>query len=197
MDEKLKQLETLLSMFDGRDQMWAKHNRQIGNIIAPTVFEALYELFDLDRDSVEWVDLQIMENVMLVICNVTYDPATTQSHFLHRVDEADRPGTPIQVQRFLRIGVPLTLVFSAVQDIKEFLLHVPVMTAGEEDDDVNDVNDSEFESPEDDTAHSQSPLGPLPIRRGSELVGFDVSELSEYQVTQLMLYRYTVATTNQ
>ena len=196
MDEKLKQLESLLAMFDARDQMWAKHNRQIGNIIAPTVLEALYELLELDHDSVEWVDLQIMENIMLIICNVTYDPVTTQSRFLQRVDEAQRPDTPIQVQRFLRIGVPLAIVFSDKKDIKEFLLRIPVETT---DDDGGEVEiETVASDDEEDTTPSLPPssLNP-PKRRGADVMGFDASELSDDQITKLMLYHHTVETTKQ
>ena len=193
MDEKLKQLESLLSMFDARDQMWAKHNRQIGNVIAPTVLEALYELLELDHDSVEWVDLQIMENIMLIICNVTYDPATTQSKFLHRVDEANRPDTPIQVQRFLRIGVPLAIVFTEKKDIKEFLLRIPVETT---DDDNTEVEFEPVPSGDDD-ATPATPPSPLARRRSSEVMGFDTSELSDEQITKLMLYHHAVETTKQ
>lgn len=188
MDEKLKQLESLLSMFDARDQMWAKHNRQIGNVIAPTVLEAIYELLELDHDAVEWVDLQIMENIMLIVCNVTYDPATTRSQFLNRVDEANRPDTPIQVQRFLRIGVPLAIVFADKADIKEFLLRIPVETT---EDDNNDV-EIETSSNEDDTPSS------TPTRRkSSEVMGFDTADLSDDQITKLMLYHHAIETTKQ
>lgn len=191
MDEKLKQLESLLAMFDARDQMWAKHNRQIGNVIAPTVLEALYELLELDHDSVEWVDLQIMENIMLIICNVTYDPVNTQSRFLQRVDEAQRPDTPIQVQRFLRIGVPLAIVFSDKKDIKEFLLRIPVETT---DDDGGEVEIETVASEEDEAS---PPALNVPKRRGAEVMGFDASELSDDQITKLMLYHHTIETTKQ
>lgn len=188
MDEKLKQLENLLAMFDARDQMWAKHNRQIGNIIAPTVLEALYELLELDHDSVEWVDLQIMENIMLIICNVTYDPATTQSRFLQRVDDAQTPETPIQVQRFLRIGVPLAIVFSDKDAIKEFLMRIPVETTEDDDSDV-DVERVSFDDQSDEEPQSN--------RSGSAVMGFDTTNLSEDQITKLMLYHHAVETTKQ
>lgn len=192
MDEKLKQLESLLSMFDARDQMWAKHNRQIGNVIAPTVLEALYELLELDHDSVEWVDLQIMENIMLIICNVTYDPATTQSQFLHRVDEAQQPSTPIQVQRFLRIGVPLAIVFSDKKDIKEFLLRIPVETT--DDDDNNVEIETLSEEKNEDTPQ---PPSSLTKRSSSQVMGFDTAGLSDDQITKLMLYHHAIETTKQ
>ena len=194
MDEKLKQLESLLSMFDARDQMWAKHNRQIGNVIAPTVLEALYELLELDRDSVEWVDLQVMENILLIICNVTYDPATTQSSFLHRVDEAQRPETPIQVQRFLRIGVPLAIVFSDKHDIKEFLMRIPVEAT--EDDNSEVEFDSIPSSGDDEDTPPPSSLNLL-RRKSSEVLGFDTANLSDDQITKLMLYHHAVETTKQ
>lgn len=200
MDEKLKQLESLLSMFDARDQMWAKYNRQIGNVIAPTVLEALYELFELDYDSVEWVDLQIMENILLLICNVTYDPATTQSAFLHRVDEAQRPETPIQVQRFLRIGVPLAIVFSPKDEIKEFLLRIPVETSSDDEDDDGD----ELDLKEDiESTHASSPTpssnlpGTLHTKRKTDVMGFDASELNDDQIKSLLLHTFATGSTKQ
>lgn len=200
MDEKLKQLESLLAMFDARDQMWAKHNRQIGNVIAPTVLEALYELLELDHDSVEWVDLQIMENIMLIICNVTYDPATTQSTFLQRVDEAQRPETPIQVQRFLRIGVPLAIVFSPKDEIKEFLLRIPVETSSGETDDDDDGLDLKEDL---ETTHASTPTPPsnlsntLHAKRKTDVMGFDASELNDDQLKSLLLHTFAAGSTKQ
>lgn len=191
MDEKLKQLEKLLSMFDARDNMWGKHNRQIGNVIAPTVLEALYELLELDHDSVEWVDLQIMENVMLIICNVTYDPATTQSVFLQRVDDAERPDTPIQVQRFLRIGVPLAIVFATKDEIKEFLLRIPIETS-----DGDTIGEDEFKLDRD--TDLAPPTIENPNRSSySVLKGFDASELNADQLKSLLLYTSSMGTTKQ
>lgn len=189
MDEKLKQLETLLNMFDARDSMWAKHNKQIAGVVAPTVLEALYELFDLDNDSIEWVDLQIMDNIMLIVCNVTYDPVTTQSTFLHRIDEAARPDTPIQVQRYLRIGVPLAIVFSPKDEIKEFLMRVPVESTN---DNNEDLSDEVFEPDHPELTAA------IPQRStGSKVHGFDTSTLDEDQIKRLMLYHHTMETTKQ
>lgn len=187
MDEKIKQLETLLNMFDARDSMWAKHNKQIAGVIAPTVLEALYDLFELGTDSIEWVDLQIMETILLIVCNVTYDPVSTESSFLRRIDEATRPDTPIQVQRYLRIGVPLAIVFSPKDEIKEFLMRVPVETT-----DGTDISDEVFE-PE----HPELTPSVPPHATGSKVQGFDTSTLNEDQIKRLMLYHHTVETTKQ
>lgn len=186
MDEKLKQLETLLTMFDARDSMWVKHNKQIAGVIAPTVLEALYELFELDTDSIEWVDLQIMDNIMLIVCNVTYDPVNTRSSFLHRIDEAALPDASIQVQRYLRIGVPLAIVFSPKDEIKEFLMRVPVENAADIDasDDVFESDHPELEAV-------------APKRAGNKVHGFDTATLDEDQIKRLMLYHHTTETTKQ
>lgn len=195
MDEKLKQLESLLSMFDARDQMWAKHNRQIGSVITPTVLEALYELLELDHDSVEWVDLQIMENVLLVICNVTYDPATTKSNFLQRVDDAQQPTTPIQVQRFLRIGVPLAIVFADKASIKDFLMRIPVENSEGEEVEFDSVpEDGGVEYSDSSTVKSEPSSPP---RGSSKMLGFDISELTEDHIEKLMLFYHIAEPTKQ
>lgn len=187
MDEKLKQIEGLLAMFDARDSMWSKHNRQIAAVISPTVLEALKELFELPDDNIEWVDLQIMENILLVVCNVTYDPVHTQSRFLQRVDEITAPDRPIQVQRYLRVGVPLAIVFSPREEIKEFLLRIPVETTG---DDANTAEVYESDATPEDSTN-------VPIQSSSKVLGFDTSTLSEEQIKNLMLYHHTVEGTKQ
>lgn len=187
MDEKLKQLETLLTMFDARDSMWAKHNKQIAGVIAPTVLAALYELFELDVDSIEWVDLQIMDSIVLIVCNVTYDPVNTQSSFLHRIDEAALPDTPIQVQRYLRIGVPLAIVFSPKDEIKEFLMRIPVETPDDED-----VSEEAFAPKHPELTDSVQRSGTK-----AKVHGFDTSTLDEDQLKRLMLYHHTVENTKQ
>lgn len=185
MEEKLRQIESLLSMFDARDQMWAKHNRQIAKVITPTVLDSLVELFDLPTEDVEWVDLQLMENILLVICTVTYDPHTTQSTFLQRIDAVKQPDTPIQVQRFLRVGVPLAIVFAEKPEIKEFLSRIPVETT--EDDDEFEIH------PAEDIEDTPQKLEIV----ASKVMGFDTNNLSEDQIKNLMLYHHTVDGTKQ
>lgn len=193
MDDKLRQIEGLLAMFDARDAMWAKHNRQIAGVITATVLDALQELFELPDESIEWVDLQIMENILLVVCNVTYDPATTQSPFLQRVDEVQQPDRPIQVQRYLRVGVPLAIVFSPKEDIKEFLMRIPVETAGD------DAGTAEVYEPDLDPSEVESDetLVYIPPKSSTKVMGFDTSTLSEEQIKNLMLYNHTVESTKQ
>lgn len=186
MEEKLRQIESLLSMFDARDQMWAKHNRQIAKVITPTVLDSLVELFDLPMEDIEWVDLQLMENILLVICTVTYDPHTTQSAFLQRIDAAKQPDTPIQVQRFLRVGVPLAIVFAEKPEIKEFLSRIPVETTEEDSD--------EFELHPAEDAEERPPT---PEIVASKVMGFDTSDLTEEQIKNMMLYHHTVDGTKQ
>lgn len=183
MDDLIKKLEMLLTMFDTRDNTFSKNTRQIASVIQPTVLEALYDLFELERDQIEWLDLQVLETMLLVVCNVTYDPATNTSQFLSKVDEAQRPETPIQVQRLLRVGVPLVLVFSPKDEIKDFLLNVPVETTDVVDEDV--------------------PVG-LYERMANELssksqqvMGFDTDGLSDDQVAKLKLYQSAQELTKQ
>lgn len=188
MDDKLKKLEILLSMFDARDTMWSKHNRQIATIIQPTVLEALVSLFDVGTDNIEWVDLQIMDTVMLIVCNVVYDPATTLSQFLNRIDSVKRPDTPIQVQRFLRIGIPLAIVFSTKEEIIKFLLTIPVETTDFADEEAHDIFDPDLMENESNN---------VPITKRSEALGFDTADLSEEQIKKLMLYNRVAETTKQ
>lgn len=188
MDEKLKQLESLLAMFDARDAMWSKHNRQIANVISDTVLDALVALFDVPDESIEWIDMQIVDNILLIVCNVTYDPVHTQSTFLQRVDEHKRPDTPIQVQRYLRVGVPLAIVFSTKEEIGEFLSRIPVETTDDDEGTVEAYDSSDLAEDTDN----------VPVTRPSSSVhGFDTSNLSEDQLRNLMLYHHTVEGTKQ
>lgn len=185
MEEKLKQIETLLGMFDARDAMWSKHNRQIAKVITPTAIEALNDLFDLPPENIELVDMQVMETILLIVCNITYDPATTTSMFLQRVDDARRPDTPIQVQRYLRIGIPLAIVFSPKEEILEFLLSVPVESTDSEED-VQEIFTSEIDEDR-----------PEATKAVSQVLGFDTSGLTDDQIKTMMLYHHTLESTKQ
>jgi hypothetical protein len=188
MEEKLKQIQSLLSMFDARDAMWSKYNKQIAAVISPTVLTALVDLFDLPEENVEWVDMQILDNILLVICNVTYDPVHTQSAFLQRVDEHKRPSTPIQVQRYLRVGVPLAIVFSPKEEIGEFLARIPVETTGDDEDTVEAYDSSEL---------AEDTTSVPPDKTTTTVLGFDASNLTEDQLRNLMLYHHTTENTKQ
>lgn len=194
-DEKVKKLEHLLTMFDARDAMWSKHTRQIASVINPTVLDALRELFDVPSDDIEWMDLQIVETVLVIVCNITYDPMLTSSVLLQRVDQAQRPNVPIRVQRLLRIGIPLAVVFSSKEEVIEFLTKLPVETTDDEyTDDVN-IDDPDLPEYEGADADAKPPTSsPAGV---AQVMGFDTSDLSEDQIKSLMLYRHASEATKQ
>jgi hypothetical protein len=127
-----------------------------------------------------------MDNILLIICTVIYDPAATQSTFLQRVDQAKSPDAPMQVQRFLRVGVPLAIAFSPKDEIKAFLSRIPVET--------QDDDDGSFELHDDPSEDEAAAVSVTPT---SKVMGFDTATLSEDQIKTLMLYGHAVEGTKQ
>lgn len=178
MDEKFEKIEEILELFDEREELWREYNEMIADRIMSTTLAALYELFGLPVDSVEWVDLQIAETALVVVCSVSYDSTTELSPFLKKLDEATDTPIPVDVQRILRIAIPIASIFSPKEEIKEFLMGFSV-NVKEEDEEINEKQ-HEKETP---IQHTDA--------------GFDRTKLSKEQIEQLLFFQQTIKGTKQ
>lgn len=130
MDQKLEQIEHLLSLFDERDQAKQAITRKIMYALGPTVLVAIMELLEVSPDELMWDDFRVVDTVLLTVFTVSYNPSTTQSTVLKKLSPPPRDdGTPVvEVQQMLHLSLPLTLTFQDKEVIKQFLLKTFVET---------------------------------------------------------------------
>lgn len=123
MDQKLEQIEHLLSLFDEREQARLEINHKIVHHLAPSTLSAVIELMDVSADDIQWEDIRIVDTILLVVFSVTYDPSTTRSLILKKVKPTTSDGAvPIEVQQMLHLSLPLAMAFDDKEMIKDFLL---------------------------------------------------------------------------
>lgn len=76
-------------------------------------------MLELPSDRVECVDIDVIDDVLMVAVVVTYDPQKDTSPFLG-IPPVPAEGA-VMVQKKVRIGLPMELVFSSTDEIKQFL----------------------------------------------------------------------------
>lgn len=118
----MKQIEQVLTLLDKRDNEYLERNKQVAELIAPTMLTAIVDCLGVDPDNISWVDIKVYDVYLVLTCSVRFDPnAPNLSVFLR--DSNYTPGSPsVEVERPLRIGVPLAKVFDTAEEIKAFLM---------------------------------------------------------------------------
>lgn len=169
----MKQLEQVLLLIDQRDGQYMAVNKQIAELIAPTMLTAVVEILNVSTSKIEWMDLKVIENYLVLSCTVAYDPSAPDVSPL-LAGPVVEPGeiVPVEVQKILRIGVPLSKIFETSDHIKEYLL--------------------------DSYAKSQmkkEPVSEEPAVEGDEKVEsfdaqFDPKQLTREQINQMMYFQH-------
>lgn len=154
-------LDVLRALVEERDQVRNEFNNQIAKLLTPSVLTAMFELFGLEPEAVEWSALDVIEELLIVVVNVTYKMSDSTSMFLKHMDQVANAG-PNALVRTLKVGIPLKLAFAPVEEIKTFLLAA--------------------------AARALAPSTPSPVveRTAND---FEISELTKEQLQQLTIYQ--------
>lgn len=179
MDQKLKQIEQLLTLVDERDLSRLYYNKQISELIAPTMLLAVVEMLELPTDQIEWVDVEVTDTVLVLVINVMFDPSTQLSPFL---DNGQINKDAALIQKSVRIGLPLPMVFAEPGEIKAFLyksLNIPDPNA----------DPTQTEVKVDEPTEVKAEDKPSTI--------FDSASLTKDQIQQMLMFQHLTLGTKQ
>jgi hypothetical protein len=169
----------LQELFATREAMYSDITQDIVDLIGPTVLEALYRLIDVPTDAIRWLDFKSTDNLVIVMCGVTYNPSVTVPKFI--TDTAlEVIYSPTPVEQTVRIGIPYEMVLAAPEDILAFLqaLVVSHKSGGPSLIEHLDIETLLDESPNEET-HSH---------RVDDV--FDPTNLSTIQKQQLLFFQH-------
>lgn len=178
MDNNLKQIQQLLLLFADREKSRNEYNQQIVKVLAPTTLSAVVELLGVPHDDIMWVDIDVVDSILLVVCQVTYDPNTELSPTLRQLvgpQLGETPATNVRIERIFHFGLPLAVVFSSKEDIIDFLHK---STASSKIEDVDKTNAPRSES-------------------ASQYTTFDRKLLTKEQAQQLLYFQHITKGTKQ
>jgi len=116
-DEKTLHVKQL---FEERDVLYMEATQRIVDTIGPTVLEALYHTFAVPPDDVHWLDFQTTDNLLIVICSITYNPSVHTPGFI-RDTVTTVPRVDFPIEQTIRIGIPYEVVTKDAEEIVEFL----------------------------------------------------------------------------
>lgn len=167
MEDQLTPLDHLLEVFDERNRLHALCNKQLAQMLSPTVLTALFELLEIPNESLVWEDFHVIDTVLVIHATITYDPAHGKSPFLAVItaDSADSE-TPIQTKKRVQFGIPLANIFQDKDELKAWFMEVVQVTT------VNSYTSTLADIEEEEPSPDE----------------FDRSALSPEQLAQLLFY---------
>lgn len=175
MDNSLKQIQQLLILFADREKSRSEYNQQIVEVLAPTTLCAVIELLGVPHEDIMWVDIDVVDSILLVVCQVTYDPNTELSPTLCQLvgPQLTESSDDIRIERIFHFGLPLAVVFASKEDIIDFLHKATLI----DEDKIEDITSSVPSISQDTT--------------------FDRKSLTKEQAQQLLYFQHTTKGTKQ
>jgi hypothetical protein len=111
---------TVKKLFADRDTAYVDATQEIVNRIGGTLLEALYELFDVPQEDVRWLDFQSTENLLIVICSISYNPSVLIPEFIALTRNNIQQVNGV-IEQTVRVGIPYELVLAEPVEIVEFM----------------------------------------------------------------------------
>lgn len=125
--------DELFALLDQRDKYVSEKNYEILTLLAPTVFTAVSEMFELPPSNIQLATTGMSDDVLVIDLVVHYTYSEHMSYWLSVIDKSGT-STTAERSRTLRMGIPIALVFASVDEIKHFLSDArnkpPVPTEG-------------------------------------------------------------------
>lgn len=126
----MNDVEALVKVFDEHHQVENQHLRQVAEILTPTILTALFELFNVPSEDVVWESIHLIDSVLLINVDVTYNPSMELSPFLSAVGTAHAGENPVQVQKTIQVGIPIHRAFDDKDTLKEWLQEAALGKSG-------------------------------------------------------------------
>ncbi len=114
-------MSDLEEIFQDRQEMYDDYTNALFEVLSENVLAASYEVLKLNPENTMWQEVQLVDNVVLLVCIVIYHSGDTvvleHGESLVLTDE-----TAKEYQRIIRIGVPVQLAVTGTQeDVVKFL----------------------------------------------------------------------------
>jgi hypothetical protein len=161
--EPVNDHEKLGRLFELRETQYRTVTDQIYDMV-PNVQEALYRLFNLPKDQVEWDDIDIIEEAIVLQVTISYTPNTI-SPFVQTFAPTDHAPADVEsISQMVRVGLPAHMAFASVEEIINFFIAISKkMPPPAEGDVVKSTFDMESLTPEQQQqlllAHLHTPSG--------------------------------------
>jgi hypothetical protein len=124
MNIELEQLSEFLLLMEKREETITDLTNEILDRIEPYVLDVLYELFDLPISDVDWVDVQVINKILMVTSAVAYDPHNIPQ-FIKKLFVPDRSDYNEEVvHKMIQVGIPISYIFGPREKLLEFFANL-------------------------------------------------------------------------
>jgi len=121
MEQNSDSLKDLQSLFRLREQAYSRITKEVLERIGPTVLSALYEFFEVPYESISWIDLQMVEDVLLIVAVVSYKGSDAIPELVKKLapmaDNMPPTEEITEIQRMMRIGIPADCIFKTKDEV--------------------------------------------------------------------------------
>jgi hypothetical protein len=106
-------------LFMRRDAQYRAVTDRIFEML-PTVCDALYDLFELPHDQVEWNDIDVIDDAIVIQVTIMYTPTSISPFVQMFAPSATVPEEVESISQLVRVGIPAHMAFAPKDDIIRF-----------------------------------------------------------------------------
>ena len=168
---ELEKIRELARLFAARQRATKNGTRDILKFLEPSILLGICQAINLKFEDVQWDDIELNEDVIVVSMIVSYTPDSMPSFLADHVPPSKVDMSDVEsVEQLVKFGIPFEYAFSEPDEVCEFL----IQTA------KNAKPRSKSSLPP--TPHTQKPA-PSPH------YDFSYETLTKQQINQLLLYQ--------
>lgn len=139
VNDSIAQIKKFIELLETRARLSSALTHDMIQLLEPTVIQALHEVMQVDADNVSWVDVNVIDHMVVLdaIVSVRIDALSTfmlsitPPENLQMADEDDDV-----LEQVVKIGIPADLVFTNKQKIIDFINDTSTVTRKTYDGDV-------------------------------------------------------------
>lgn len=124
MNIELEQLSEFLLLMEKREEIINDLTNEIFDRIEPYVLDVLYELFTLPINDIDWIDVQVINNVLMVTCAVAYNPRNIPPFIKQLFIPDSSDYNEDIVHKMIQVGIPINYVFGPRENLLEFFANL-------------------------------------------------------------------------
>ena len=161
----------LIELFEERDKLYQSSTEQICDLIGPTTLEALIDVFNVPPENVTWLEVQLVEDILLLVASIAYDEGQRVPDLILALSPLPDDGQPSI--RLFRVGLPVDLIFQPKTEILEYLKKASQLRMNPHEGSVPIVHDEESVE--------------IPVHHEPQ-EEFDTSGLTHEQIQQMLVF---------
>lgn len=114
-------VQYFVDLVQHREAQYLEQTEEILAAIAPTVLTALYKMFSVPVDAINWYQVEIVDDILMLVATVSYEAGKEPSETIRQLfSQATTDGKV--TEHLFRVGIPLNMIFDDPNAIIECIV---------------------------------------------------------------------------